>query len=134
MRSPDETRAAGRPEDLDRRLDGFAAALRRWAERPVPPAPAWKTPSTTTPRPRRVPAAGWRWAAAALAAGALALALVPGRWRRAADPPAASPAPATASIVVDQQDVLVLWLDDETPLYLHLAPADPAAAERNDAR
>lgn len=72
-----------------------------------------------TRRRRRRRAAGWTLAAAAsLAALALTLGRAPGLRPPA---PAASASPA-GGVVATSPEVVVMWLDAETPLYMTLAP------------
>lgn len=67
-------------------------------------------------RRRRRRAAGWTLAAAAtLAAVALSL----GRGTGFRPPESAAPSPAPVAV---RPDVVVMWLDAETPLYMALAP------------
>jgi hypothetical protein len=70
---------------------------------------------------RRRRATGWTLAAAASLA---ALALTLGRAPAAVAPGVPPPSPTAAS---DGPEVVVMWLDAETPLYMTLAP-DPGRA------
>ena len=132
MRRPDVP--AEPPAEERMRL--FDDALRRWAERPVAPPPSWPprrgldAAAGRGARGHRLPRL--RWAAASLAvAAALAAVLLP---RGRSPQPAAgatAPAPATAAVAApaDGAEVLVLWLDGETPLYLTLPAGSPAETE-----
>ena len=127
MKNPDDS--------MDPRLRRFEDALRRWAARPGPP-PRWSGPDVAAGIALRrpvPPARRWRLAGAGLAACAvLAAVVLLGLPPRFQGPPAEPPQLAPAAAVASLDEVLVLWLDADTPLYLTLAPAAEAAgAERS---
>lgn len=126
-------------QDSRRQLERFDAALRRWAERPAPPPPAWPPPRSPAPSSRagaRHAALRWRLAAASLALVALAGAgfLLRPRSAPPIETPAATTAAAPVAAVASADEVLVLWLDSETPLYLTLPAAAEAAGEERSTR
>lgn len=115
--------------------DRFDQELRRWAEQPprTPPAAAARQVLSRLDRPRRAT----RRPVLALAltlATVLTLALGFGWWARQAtapaEPPTAGVAAVTATAIGEatlppplSDDVVLLWLDPETPLYLSLQPS-----------
>lgn len=125
--------------DSQRRLERFDAALRRWAERPAPPPPAWPPARSAEPPSRagaRRAAPRWQLAAASLALVALlglGFLLRP-RSAPPTDGPAATAAAAPVAAVASADEVLVLWLDPETPLYLTLPAAAEAAGDERSTR
>jgi len=112
-----------------RRLDRFDEALRRWAQRPAPPTPPWP-PNALLRAGRRHAAPRWRLAVASLALVAAVAAglLMRTRWAPPGAAPAAAPAGAAVAALASPDEVLILWLDADTPLYLTL----PSAAETAD--
>lgn len=124
-----------RREDHQHRLERFEEALRRWAERPVAPPPPWPVPRTSRAGER--PALPrWQLVAASLAvAAALATAslLLRSWWAPVNEAHTAAPvAAASVAAVASADEVLVLWLDPDTPLYLTLpAAAEAAGTERS---
>ncbi len=110
-----------RNDDL-RSMDDFDAALRRWGGRPpaTPPATAADAVAARLETSRRA-APVRRWlAAAALAAvlGALAVLWWAHGRSRAADGIVAQLPPL-------EENVMVFYLDPDTPVYFVLPPADP---------
>jgi anti-sigma-K factor RskA len=118
--------------ESQRRLERFEEALRRWAQRPAPPPPPWPVPRSSRSGAR--PAAPrWQLVAASLAVAAVLAVGALLRWR-AAPPnqtPTAAPASAPVAAVASADEVLVLWLDPDTPLYLTLPAAEAAVTERS---
>lgn len=107
------------------RHDRFDDAFKRWARRPprTPPGEAAARLRQRLPprRPRRPFAAG----SLRLAAAAVGLVLVLGvAWLLSRPGPVAPPAEELAVPPLDE-NVVLLWLDRQTPLYLTVAP--PAA-------
>lgn len=110
------------PADPEERLRPQEA---RWRSRALARCPAREAADAARravlaarePAPRRRP----RWALLTAALGALAAGGLLLRGSLREPPPARQP----PGIVLDQ-DVLLLWLDPQTPLYLHLQP--PRAA------
>lgn len=122
-------------QDSPQRLERFEEALRRWAERPAPPPPPWPIPRSALAR-ARPPALRWQLVAASLAlAAVLAIGFL---MRPRPVPPhrahTAAPAAAPVAAVASADEVLVLWLDPDTPLYLTLPTAAEAAATERSTR
>lgn len=111
----------------EKRRESFERAFKGWAERP--PATAAdraaarvvsRLPETRGQRLR----VGSRWRLAA-AAAALMLTVVVGWVTLKPEPPAAIPATADVVLPPLEENVVLLWLDEQTPLYLTVAA--PAA-------
>jgi len=106
----------GNIDDVDR----FESALREWGKKP-PRTPAEHAATRVLASlPRHGTRTGWRrfaWAGAALVLLALVLWLTPAR---------RAPQVASASVVAAPLDenVVLWWLDDETPVYFVIGPAD----------
>jgi hypothetical protein len=134
---PERLSAASRTTDAGAEPAELRRAWRRLAERPPKMAPedaARRVLARIAPRREPHGAGAVRWAAAA----ALLLALAAGwwqadRWSTQRRPPAAAPAAVQAALPLDE-GVVLLWLDDETPLYLTLTPPRTAGAENGDLR
>ena len=102
--------------------DPFDEALRAWAARPVrtPADRAARQVLARLPESRAVRTGfgpSWRLATAGLG---LALLLAVG-WATLPAEPEPSPWLQDLSLPPVSEDVVVLWLDDETPLYLTIA-------------
>jgi len=116
-------------DERDGRLDRFEAEFRQWGRRSAGTAPG--TAATRilarirAGRPRARPAWGLAWAAAV----ALALA---GSWLIGGlSPRAPSPTPTAGYGAVPLPDNVVLWwLDPETPVYFVIRPAEPGEGGR----
>ena len=110
------------------RMERFDDELRRWGNRPPATPPeeaARRLVETLSPAPTRFPV--WRMAAAAAAV----VLLVCGSWAGlrfggGTTPAAAPPAGPTAEFVPPPLDenVVLWWLDDETPVYFVLNSGD----------
>ena len=100
----------------DPAIKKFAQALKEWAESPVEPR---QTESFPGPE-RELHTRSWSWMLSrAGVAGLLGLVVWLGlglRPKRDVEPPI-----ATDTVVAVEEDQLLLWLDDQTPLYLALA-------------
>lgn len=110
-------------------LGEFEAAWRRAAERPTSLAPAVaarRAVERARVRRRRRASAWGAAAAAALAGVALAV------WRQPAPPVPVVPSPPPLAGVASGPagEVVVMWLDEETPLYMTLAAPEAGAASR----
>lgn len=107
----------------ERRQDPFDEAFRSWAERPSPtPADeaARRVRARLPERPQGRWLSGSRLRLATAAAG-LALLLIVG-WFTMPRFEAPSTLRQELSLPPLSDDVVLLWLDDETPLYLTVAP------------
>jgi len=129
-RQPDDPMKPMSPIELDRRWRAFTDAWRRAATRPPERTPEAAARQVLA-RLEADAGGRWRrrlmqhrallrWAAAALLL-ALALGWSASRVRRAGVPATPPPAVAAAPLPLDD-GVVLLWLDDDTPLYLTLAP------------
>jgi hypothetical protein len=113
-------------EDRDRNGSRFDEAFRRWAQRPPSTAPEVAATRVVARLGRRTGVAlRWRLAlAGALLLGIpLALWLIP---RNGEALPPAMPAPAAtvmSSLPLDD-NVVLSWLDPETPVYFVMSPPD----------
>ena len=130
-------RLSREPEDERREWRAFVDAWRRAADRPprlAGSAAARRVVARLEPPPRR--RAALRWAAAAVLAAVLALAVALGWWDFRRQAPAALPVPETVAAAPLPLDdgVVLLWLDDETPLYLTLTPPRSGAAQTGGTR
>ena len=107
----------------DQKPDRFDESFKSWAER-SPRTPAHEAARQVVaqlPERRRgwsVTGSGWR---IATAAAGLALLLVVG-WATLPRPPGPSAALQEVALPPLPADVVLLWLDEETPLYLTVAP------------
>lgn len=119
------------------RLERFEDALRRWAEHPVAPPPPWPVPGASRAGER--PALPrWQLVAASLAVAAVlatASLLLRSWWAPENEAHTAAPvAAASVAAVASADEVLVLWLDPDTPLYLTLPAAVEAAGTERSTR
>jgi hypothetical protein len=131
---PERLSAASHRADAGAEPEELRRAWRRLAERPPRLAPQEAARRVLARLEPRGAQAVRRWAAAA----ALLLALAAGwwqaeRWNTRRRTPTAPPAAAQAALPLDE-GVVLLWLDDETPLYLTLTPPRTAGAENGDLR
>ena len=104
----------------------FEAAWRRAVDRPTSVAPveaARRAVERARLRRRRRASA---WVAAAILVAAVAVWRAPVRPR----PAPASPGPAAVEVAIPGPDVVVIWIDEETPLYMTVvAPEGRAPGE-----
>lgn len=107
----------------DHRQDRFDETFRHWAGRPpsTPPQVAARQVMGRLSEPRGQRWSMGGWLPAASAAAALALVLVVGWATLPAGPEPSSPDRETLLPPLDE-NVVLLWLDDRTPLYLTVAP------------
>ena len=107
----------------DHRQDRFEEAFRQWAGRPsaTPPGVAARRVMARLPERRGQRWLVGGWLPAASAAAALALGLAIGWATLPSGPEPASPAKELLLPPLDE-NVVLLWLDDRTPLYLTVAP------------
>jgi len=130
-------RLSREPGDERRGWRAFEDAWRRAADRPprlAGSAAARRVVARLEPPPRR--RAALRWAAAAGLAAVLALAVALGWWDSRRSESLLAPetvAAAEAPLPLDD-GVVLLWLDDETPLYLTLTPPRSGAAQTGGTR
>jgi len=111
----------------EERRDSFEQAFKRWAEHPPETPPdqaAARVVSQLTERRGISLLAGSRVRFAA-AAAALTLVVVVGWVTLQPESPAAIPATSEVVLPPLEENVVLLWLDQQTPLYLTVAP--PAA-------
>lgn len=115
--------------DNDRQTDRFETALREWARRETrtpPRVAAQRVASSIAATNRR---ASWAtaWAPRLAAACGLVLAVGSGvlLWRNATPPP--TPSPAVDAPPVLPENVVVFWLDAETPVYFVVSPLGDTA-------
>jgi ferric-dicitrate binding protein FerR (iron transport regulator) len=110
-------------------LDRFDEELRRWSRTPpetpareAAEAVARRLEALAAPKARPVrPARPWLRAAAVLAAAMLAVVGALAFWFGHPAPPQPSPEPAASPLPeVLPENVALIWLDTETPLYLTL--------------
>jgi len=107
----------------DHKQDRFDEVFKGWAERPS------HTPADEAARQvmaRLAERRGGEWLFGsrlrfATAAAGLALLLVVG-WATLPTPPESSPTAQELALPPLSEDVVLLWLDDKTPLYLTVAP------------
>lgn len=111
-------------DERDDKLDRFEDELRRWGQRPAatpPSAAATRVRARIgSPRPGARPAWGLAWAAAVVLA-------VVGSWLlggRTGHAPSPSP-PVVQEAVALPDNVVLWWLDPETPVYFVIRPAQP---------
>lgn len=105
------------------RQSRFDEMLHQWAQRP-PETPADEAARLVMAKLQKRPARGWFWGKQlrfATAAAGLALLLVVG-WVTMPDPADISVSTQEVTLPPLSEDVVLLWLDDETPLYLTVAP------------
>lgn len=111
----------------EKRRDSFERAFKSWAERPPATPPdqaAARVVSRLPERKGRFWLVGSQLRFAATAA-ALMIALVVGWVTLRPEPPAAIPATSEVVLPPLEENVVLLWLDEQTPLYLTVAA--PAA-------
>lgn len=124
-------------QDSQHRLERFEEALRRWAERPAPPPPPWPVPRSSGSGERRA-LPRWQLVAASLAVAAVLATTSPllrSWWAPENEAHTAAPdAAASVAAVASADEVLVLWLDPDTPLYLTLPAAVEAAGTERSTR
>jgi hypothetical protein len=115
--------------DQDRQTDRFDAALREWA-RGAPRTPARVAARRVS---ARIGTAGHRgtrttaWVPRLAAACGLALAVASGALLWRSGTPAPAPTPAVDAPPVLPENVVVFWLDANTPVYFVVGPpGDPA--------
>lgn len=107
----------------DRSHDRFDEAFKSWAEQPASTPGDEAAQHVVARLPER---RGLRWFAGsqlrlAAAAAGLALVLVVG-WATRPQSPDPVALAQEVSLPLLQENVVLLWLDDQTPLYLTLAP------------
>lgn len=112
----------------DRDPDRFDDALREWARRPpraTAPVAARRVTARLGPSDRSAGRAAV-WVPRLAAACGLALVVASGAllWRNAPPPPA--PSPAADAPPVLPENVVVFWLDPDTPVYFVVRPLEDA--------
>ena len=108
----------------EERDNGFEQAFRRWAERPPETPPEEAAARVVTQLSER--RGGFLFADSRLrfaAAGATLMVVVVVGWMALqSEPPASTPSAAEVALPPLEDHVVLLWLDEQTPLYLTVAP------------
>lgn len=110
--------------DQERQTDRFDAGFREWArEVPRTPAPvaARRVAARLEEPGRRAPRFG-TWALRLAAACGLAVVVASGALMRRPGAPTSPPSPAVDAPPVLPENVIVFWLDPETPVYFVVGP------------
>ena len=108
--------------DDERNMEDFEAALREWSDRPTVRSAASAVQTALGEPARRTGAPAWWFPAAAAAA---VLVVITGIWFISGRAPAPAPArlAAVASAPLDD-DVVLWWIDPDTPVYFVLDTGD----------
>ena len=107
----------------DREMERFDEALKAWAERPLETPPDEAVQELLAHLPEKQTGAwlaDWRWRLATATTG-LALLVMVG-WATLFEDPGPSTIGEEVALPPLHEDVVLLWLDEETPLYLTVAP------------
>ena len=104
-------------------LDDFDRELRRHASRPPATAPHDAAQRVLARIARPMPRRGWLWLSATAALTALVLLVV--RGRPVENPPVPEANVVTPTVVIAEplpENVVLWWIDPETPVYFVVAP------------